>query len=302
MSPKAATLCAAAFALLTSCNALFGYAPDQICETIIRAQCHFAFACCSAAERNAFATGLAGYRNEGNCVQQLLDDSGVCGNERVVHESVNQGRFSYDAALAERCLKPAIDAANSCDADALLGGGLSDEATECVNVNGFAFGVGLVAAGDPCFNSFECVDPGAVCELPQDDPDDNQVLVTRVGDCRAPANVGGDCSPDGSDGLCEPGSFCNAADVCEQVPPLSANGTGCNSDNDCASDFCDDVTDPVVPVCGDRFADGAACNSDNDCLSDICEPDDAGNDVCQSPPELIVEACNGLQGDDTQFE
>ena len=32
-------------ALVPSCNLLFSYAPDQICESQVRALCHFAYAC-----------------------------------------------------------------------------------------------------------------------------------------------------------------------------------------------------------------------------------------------------------------
>ena len=296
-------LCATATLLAANCNALFGYAPDQLCETIIRAQCHFAFACCSAAERTDFAGGLARFRSEDNCVQTLLEDNGVCANERVVHESVNQGRFSYDTALAESCLKPAIDAANSCDGGAVLGDDLPDPPTECEDASGFAFGTGLVANGDPCFNSFECADEGAICDPPEDDPADDETLRTSVGSCRAPAKIGDDCSADGSDGLCEPGSFCNGADVCEEDPALLPNGAGCNNDRDCLSDFCDDITDPAAAsVCADKLAAGAACNNNGDCASDVCEPNDAGNDVCQAPDTIVVQACNGLQGNDTLFE
>src|SRR5712691_2973236 len=37
--------------VLSSCNIIFPYQPDQLCETQIRAVCHYAFACCNAAER-----------------------------------------------------------------------------------------------------------------------------------------------------------------------------------------------------------------------------------------------------------
>jgi hypothetical protein len=114
-------LLTAVVAMASNCNFFFAFAPDQICETLIRAQCRFAFNCCNASERTALLFGLGQFRNESECIEESLEEGGVCGNDRQVHDAVNQGRFQYDGALAERCLKPAIDAANSCDADAVLG-------------------------------------------------------------------------------------------------------------------------------------------------------------------------------------
>jgi len=289
-------LLAAVVAMASNCNFFFAFAPDQLCETIIRAQCHFAFACCNAAERENLLFALAEFRSEGECIQESLEERGVCGNERQVHDAVNQGRFQYDSALAETCVKPAIDAANNCEADVVLGDAAEDPDGACEDVQGFAFGVGLVAEGDPCFEAFECADPGSICEQPEDDPEDDEILVTRVGSCRSPGKDGDDCTEDGTDGLCEEGTFCNG-DECEAIV-LGDNGDDCFADAQCESEFCNDLDFGVAPTCDDPLDDGEDCFDNNDCASEFC---DFTEGVCAQPADVVVEACNGIQGDDTTF-
>jgi hypothetical protein len=289
---------AAALALASSCNFFFPFAPDQVCETEIRAICHFVHACCNASERVVFG-GLANFRSEGDCVNELLAEQGSCGNALAVHEATQQGRFEYDGALAERCQKPRVDALNSCNADAVLGEALEeDPACAGLGSGNFAFGTGKVAEDGRCFNAFECAEPGSVCDPLEDVEGDGQILITRVGTCRSPAKEGQDCSADGSDGLCEPGTFCDfQTEECTAIDLLN-NGEACFADGQCESGFCNDVQVNVQPSCDDRLDDGADCLDDNDCDSRICDPNDR---VCLAPEAIVVEACNGLQGDDTQF-
>jgi hypothetical protein len=295
-------MAASVMALASSCNFFFPFNADQICETRIRALCHFAFSCCNASERAAFANAGA-FRNEGECVNELLEEQGSCGNALQVQEAVNQGRFEYDGALAEKCEKQLIDAANSCDADAVLGDKLEED-EECAAfgpVQNFAYGKGLVKDGDACFAAFECADEGSVCD-PQE-ADEGEILKTAVGSCRAPAKEGEDCSEDGSDGLCEPGTFCDfGGDVVCVAIELKQNGDSCFADGECESGFCNDVQNDVQPTCDDRLDDGEECIDSNDCDSFICDFDaDANNFICLPPDDVVVEACNGLQGDDTEF-
>jgi hypothetical protein len=288
---KIGPLWALSLLLLANCNFFFAYAPDQICETLIRAQCRFAFGCCTAAERLTLLAGLAAFRSEDDCINESLQERGVCLNERAVHDAANQGRFEYDGALAERCVKPFVDAANACDADFVLGDAAPAAADECA-VSGFAFGKGKVKAGERCFAAFECADPGSLCEAQPDDPDDDEVLVTAVGTCRAPAKIGEDCGPDGSNGLCEPGSICDFQD--QECVALLDNGERCLVDEQCKSDFCDLTR--AQPVCNDKLDDGDDCLENDDCKSNLCE-----QGLCAQPPDVVVEACNGLQDDDTKF-
>jgi hypothetical protein len=290
-------LLVALVSLLANCNFFFPFAPDQVCETLIRAQCRFAFNCCNATERQDLLLGFEGFRSEGDCINELLEERGVCLNERSVQDANNQGRFTYDAALAERCLKPAVDALNACNADFILGDGAGDIAEEC-EVEGFAFGTGKVAAGEACFENFECADPGSICDPFENDPEAEEFIVTEVGACLAPAKIGEDCGPDGSDGFCEPGSFCDFAE--EECVALKDNGEDCFIDAECLNEFCNNLV--AVPECDDKLDDGEECLENNDCVSDFCEFNVEDNEsFCAQPPDVVVNACQGLQQDDTKF-
>src|SRR2546423_15706987 len=101
----------------SSCNALFPFAPDQVCESEVRASCHFAYACCNATERGTFAgaLGVDGFRNESECINFHLNaGDGDCGNSLSVVDAVSEKRFTYDDALAKQCLQPGLDALNQC--------------------------------------------------------------------------------------------------------------------------------------------------------------------------------------------
>lgn len=294
---------AASFATLaTSCNLLFAYAPDQICESQVRAVCHFAYACCDATERTVFANGIDQFRNEGECIQELLEEGGGnCANAFIVQEATQQARFTYDTALAEQCTKPGLDALNNCQVGALDASQL-ETPEACEDIDGVAFGTGLVKNGDPCFASFECADAGSVCDPPVDpDEDDDIILVTAVGTCRSPAKLDEDCTEldsdeEGSNGLCDPGTFCDG-EVCVA---LFAVDEDCFADAQCETEFCNALDGNQ---CNELLDDGDDCLESNDCKSELCapDPDDEAVFICTAQPTLQVEACNGLQGNDTVF-
>ncbi len=298
-------LVALAFSTGTSCNFFFPFNADQACESEVRALCHFTYSCCNAAERGAFANGfgVAGFRNEGECVNELLENgTAACGNSLEVQDAINQGRFEYDGALAEKCLKPGIDALSSCDASQVFRpDDLGDECSGAgFSAGNFAFGTGKVKEGKGCFEAFECADAGSACELNKDDnANDNKDLLTAAGTCKSPGKEGDDCTADtGTDGLCEPGTFCDG-DTCQKIV-LKQNGEGCFLDGECGSDFCNDINGLGGAVCADKLQVGDDCLDDNDCDTANCFDDGTGA-TCQEPAELVVDGCNGIQGDDTKF-
>jgi hypothetical protein len=247
-----AVLGAAALAL-TSCNFFLPYAPDQVCETLIRAQCHFAFDCCNASERNDFQADLAKYRTEDDCVQdQLLQGDAVCGLGDVVNASVAAGRFEYDGAAAQKCLQPQIDALNQCDAATILGGKPIVRDASCDNGTQ---GTGKVKAGDACFETYECADKGGACRKAPDPTDGTPAPVTSSGTCIPPVAPGADCS---KDGLCTPGFSCQGNDngtvSCRAVPTVTPqdNGASCSNDNECKSGFCNGGGFFGSGTCADR--------------------------------------------------
>jgi hypothetical protein len=290
---------------LGSCNTFYPWNADQVCETEVHALCHFAYACCNATERVVFATAVDGFRNEGECVDFLLrDGTAECGNALAVQDAIVENRFSYDANLAQKCLQPTIDALNQCDAVKVVQPDAG--AAACTGLgfgNGnFAFGKGKVAAGQACFQAFECSDPGSVCEVKPDDDADGKVVVTTVGVCKSPGKEGDDCSADtGTDGLCDAGLFCNADNVCEAID-LKDNGDACVQDAECKTDFCNDIASVADATCDDKIDNGEECKDNNDCKENICAVADGDDGLtCQAAPKLVVNACNGIQADDTAF-
>ena len=297
--------------LFASCNAIFPFNSDQACETQVRAACHFAYGCCNATERATFTAGLGvdGFRNEGECVDELLRDGAAeCGNALAVTDAVNQNRFTYDAALAQKCLQPTIDALNQCQADKVFQPAAAAVADDPCAGLGFAagnlaFGKGKVKDGKECFQSFECETAGSVCDVkPDDDVTDGNLTLSDVGTCKAPGKEGDDCSADtGTNGLCEEGTFCAVDNTCTAID-LKQNGEACAADNECETDFCNDIGGIGGAVCSDKLGDGEDCLDSNDCTSGLCQLDENGaNGVCEAPPKLVVNACNGLQADDTKF-
>lgn len=300
-------LAATCAVLLANCNLFFAFAPDQVCETLIRAQCKFAFNCCDATERLVFAGGAGAFRNEGECIQELLEEGGGnCLNSFVVQEAVNQKRFEYDTVQAEACIKPLVDALNNCEAGALDGNQVVvDEA--CEDVDGLAFGTGKVADEGRCFATFECATPESACvvfdEADRELDEETQVLVTVVGKCLPPALAGEDCSESitdeaGSDGRCEVGTFCEQDGEDFECAPLLAVDDDCVADVECETEFCNTLDNNV---CAELLEDGDGCVLGTDCLSELCALNDDNELVCTAQPVFVVEACNGLQGDDTAF-
>lgn len=294
--------------VLANCNLFFAFAPDQVCETLVRAQCKFAFNCCDATERLVFAGGGAGaFRNEGECIQELLEEGGGnCLNSFVVQEAVNQKRFVYDTVLAESCIKPAVDALNNCDAGALDPNALVIP-DGCEDIDGLAFGTGKVADDGRCFATFECATAESACvvfdEADRELDEETQVLVTAVGKCLPPALRGEDCSESitdeaGTDGRCEVGTFCEQDGEDFECAPLLAVDDNCLADIECETVFCNFLDGSV---CAELLDDDDLCLENNDCLSELCALNDDDELVCTAQPLFVVEACNGLQGDDTAF-
>lgn len=262
-------------ASVSSCANLFPFAPDNLCESRIRAQCGFAFRCCNANERLSITFSQGGgvatqaffsdYRSEGDCVEDLLTRQGACAAGQAVKESIDEGRFEYDQELAETCNKPLLDALNNCESEVVFDPAELDVDDECRELTGpEAYGVGLVGDGDPCFAAYECEDEGAICFFKPEE-DDDQRLITSVGECKAPAKEGQDCS---EDFLCEPGTACDGSECVE----LLNNGDPCFSNFECKSDFCDPTDGECAPV------------------------PDPSDDV-----KTTVEVCNGNDADDTDF-
>jgi len=262
-------------------NLLFPFAPDQTAETLLRANCKFAFNCCLAAERNQVGIGISSARDEATCIEQGLE---VGGDETLlgqrVQAAIAAGNAEHNAALAEKCLKPLVDAANSCDAQAFLRPAAD---AECARAAERGFATGKVGDGDDCTDDIECADEGRCI---RNEADEGEVVISLAGKCAAGAAEGKDCS---ENFLCQAGLQCQfAADgaTCEKIVLLD-DGESCFDGSDCESGVCIEVQEA-----GFCFETDEPCNDDEDCGDDdFCDSD--FNEVCGAADDVKVEICDG---------
>ncbi|MDP2344035.1 MAG: hypothetical protein Q8O67_23965 [Deltaproteobacteria bacterium] len=267
-------------------NLFFPFAPDQLFESDVRSRCAFAFRCCLAAERGS--TGLSGFRNEDECIEELLETGGQLSflGQRA-KAVIDAGKGTHDAALADECLKPLFDARNACDAETVLAP--TPESTECQVGASRAFVVGNVDDGDECIDDLECADEGRCQPDPDLEPDPDEVTVTVAGLCVAAASEGEACD----ERSCKAGLDCDSNDAGElecTKPVLLEDGADCFVGSQCESGSC--VAEGGVGFCD---FDGSDCTSDAQCTldqDDFCDFDN-GNTVCGPPADVVVEICDG---------
>ncbi len=253
-------------------NLFFPSAPDQFVETVFRANCQFQHRCCAPAERNSSAG-----RDEATCVEVAFESGGsttLIGDR--AKSAVDRGAATYDAELADRCVKAITDAANSCDAAFFLAGEGRDAECDAGFARGFT--VGTVGDGGDCVDSFDCADEGDCIVEAEDD------VISTAGECRGRVAEGDDCS----EFPCQSGLSCSFAGEtprCEKIE-LKGDGEECFGSNECESGSC---IDGEAGVC---FDSGEPCTEDNDCevdLGDFCDVDFIT--VCGDAP--TVEICDG---------
>jgi hypothetical protein len=255
---------------------------DGVVEASVRAQCHFAFACCTAPERATFLSS-SDFRDEGTCVSESLEQGSELDNIVARAKAVvAKKKGAFDEARAQECLQPVFDAQNSCDADVVFGGGFVGDG-RCDDDAARGFVTGNVKDGGACDDDIECADFGT-CDTSGGDAG----VVTTKGKCRAAKGEGEDCS--GAGDRCTPGTACAAADsggsTC-QTPELADDGERCASGTDCKGKFC-------VPKTV-RFCDFSqtACDVDADC-ADFGETCVESRDLVCASESAKVEACDGL--------
>lgn len=130
---------------------------------MFRANCQFQHRCCAPAERNSSAG-----RDEATCVEVAFESGGsttLIGDR--AKSAVDRGAATYDAELADRCVKAITDAANSCDAAFFLAGEGRDAECDAGFARGFT--VGTVGDGGDCVDSFDCADEGDCIVEAEDD-------------------------------------------------------------------------------------------------------------------------------------
>jgi hypothetical protein len=277
-------LVALALALPLSTSSCWLFSPtglDGFVEAFLRANCHFAFTCCTPPERAQFFPST--FRDEGACVNEGNEEGS--GANVVVDRAkavIAVGKGEFDQARADECLKPVLDQLNSCDAEAVLAGGGLD--ARCAAEQARAFVVGNVDDGDDCNDDIECANFG-FCDRSDNDDD----VVTTAGECKESVDEGGDCSENPS---CFPGLVCVPNEdftefTCEEVE-LKDNGEDCFGNGECASNFCESSERFECSGSGDPCTEETVLD---DCpVGEFCF--EQFSSVC-ADSDVSVEVCDG---------
>jgi hypothetical protein len=322
---------AVALAVTPSCYLMCPYAPDQLVESTIRAECHFYFACCTAGEADILAAqgrfpDLSNFRDEDHCVRERMEEGNAL-NEiaRGIVQAEQAGRFRYDYATAQGCAEGRINAMNNCNADFVLGDAAPVETPEVCE---FVPGEGLVRDGQPCFFDFECAIPGSQCLPPvvltepevcaSDDDcgrdeicnergfcefDPGAIIIHDEKICIAPIPEGDPCDEDPDFPLlppfCERGLRCIADgdgdEFCEQP---RAEGDDCFSSDDCERGLFCDLSDGAPGECTLLRGEGDDCNNSTECEPGLFCDTGRNEPTCEAPLPVEVQICNGIQGGD----
>lgn len=193
-------------------------APDLVGEGYASALCAKLFECCDALELDEMGLGTA---TEDECrtqyaqlFSQLL--------EPVLLDSIDAGRVVYDAAAGGACIG-AINALSCPElSEVMSNDGPFEACTDPFDPQ--------VANDGQCANDFDCT--STYCSGDSVDFSGN----ITYGTCIAAPGLDDPC--DGS--ACANGFYCDFATITCQSP--LANGSSCGSDEQCASDHCDDST------------------------------------------------------------
>jgi hypothetical protein len=278
--------------------------PDgQPCRTGSR--CYFQFTCCKF---NCQYVGTPGSpcHDGDNCTgPDTCDQVGVChgGPNAADGTPCDDGLFCTGVETCEdgHC----VSASEPCPGSAC---NQCQEATDsCLN-----------PAGSPCSSGDTCVTGGTcngsgVCEggVFNNEPCDDGLYCNGTDSCEGgachvhsgdpcAASTGdgdGDCSescdeasdtcvandPEGAP--CSDGLFCNGADDGCVAGACSGTGQeGCDDDNSCTNDACDEGADTCMHA---TIGDGLACNDADPCsLGDVCS-----GGLCVGTPPVLEDLC-----------
>lgn len=322
---------AVALAVTPSCYLMCPYAPDQLVESTIRAECHFYFACCTAGEADVLAAqgrfpDLSTFRDEDHCVRERMEEGSEL-NEiaRGITQAEQAGRFRYDYATAQLCAEGRINALNNCNADFVLGDEAPLDTPEACEI---VPGDGLVGDGKPCFFSFECAIPGSQCLPPGvlGDPDTctvdddcasdeicndrglcefdpGAIIIHDENICIAPIPEGDPCEPDPDFPLlpvfCEFGTRCIAdADGDLSCEKPREEGDDCFATTDCKDDLFCDLEGGAPGECTAPRGEGDDCTAEEQCEIQLFCDLGRNEPTCESPLPVEVQICNGIQGGD----
>ena len=197
---------------------------DQLSEELAKAYCAKVFGCCTATEIQDQFGDFIQVSDEARCVEvyTAFVEAFLVGQ---IRGSVEKGRIEYHADTTGDCIAT------------LRNAGCEVFANAQAELDGCEVMTGLVATADVCAWDEEC-GAGSYC-------DGDNFLTGQEGVCTAEPGDGDPCS-----GECAEGFRC----ISGHCQPLGANGAGCDSDNDCLSDHCEQPTPSSSGTCGTSTA------------------------------------------------
>ena len=213
------------------------------------AYCHFAYACCSPADRRLFpnfsqvgtynplignrcfdelATAY-GFKDESGCLARL--EAPFQNLQLRIQASVKEGRMTYLPSGAQACLDALAAATARCSPATFRAAFFPDPnraASKAVCDEG-SWTHGAVAGKGACTMAQDCSAAGAGC-FPA--PPDAGVFLVAEGICIDPPTQGQAC---GNGAACAPGNSCCDQNVCQGYVP---RGQACGSSYWCSAQPC----------------------------------------------------------------
>ncbi|MBI1946093.1 MAG: hypothetical protein HYS27_10375 [Deltaproteobacteria bacterium] len=274
----------------------------DLCEAQMQATCQFQFRCCKAEERlTGMFVAFPYMANEGECIERA---TGYCKLLSAANDdAAAAGRLRFDGDKGKECVAALEAARDSCDIVAL------GEATTtadgdpgpCAEVS-----EGLVEDGEACASSGECASEGAYCDIDYEDPDLNEELGTRDGECVGPGDVGDDCESR----PCQDGLECifdgtDSSYTCTALPGVGEpcpsfqcqEGLGCAYDTVAGENRCQQPAGLGEDCAGTGLCEvPLVCTYDQTTFEQTCEaPPDVG-EPCPMYQCALGAFCNDTAG------
>jgi hypothetical protein len=262
-------------------------------SALANAYCHFAYHCCTPADRATFPSGFSNletqyaFDNESDCDSKLAEEYQAQFQE--IQASVKDKRMTWNQTGAQTCLTALNNAANPCSAQAFTVAISGDPAnpTALAACDVTQFETGTVAAGAVCTMDADCAGTGSLC------------VVQTGGNCVALPAAGSPCK----NNACAAGACClTTTDTCTAY---QAEGAACAAGfGTCSTQPCDATKDYCNynangSTCMAKLANGTACAKDqfggNDatsCQSGFC--DTTTNDCAPvASQQVTYDICTG---------
>ncbi len=267
-------------------------------------RCYFQFTCCKF---NCQFVGTPGApcHDGDNCTgPDTCDQVGVChgGPNAADDTPCDDGLFctGVESCQDGRCVSATGDpcpgtACNQCQevTDSCLNpaGSACSNGDTCVTggtCNGAGTCEGGVFNNEPCDDGLYCNGTdscdGGACRIHSGNPCPGE---DGDGDCTESCDEAtNSCVASDFDGAaCTDGLFCNGPDdTCVSGVCSGTGQQGCDDDNSCTSDACDEGGDSCMHT---TIGDGLACNDADPCsLDDVCS-----GGVCVGTPPLLDDLC-----------